>query len=601
MRLLTFGLVSLAQGASLAPRDHTDSSISRPYAEANAAGIVNMLLGGMRQWGSSVHHNGMAFIPARVPEGTLLYHGGVSAEVPDGLEWLAFEIEHAQNFARSFKGDWKPRFPPPGTKPGEKPPAGPGVPPKKPHNGPGGGGPPRGPPPGKGDSPDDDATVGHRGYLHTYRTTRPLKLLYIDGMAAAKAPFGPLDQQDLILATKPISPGYNGEFERATQLCTLLHPAGVDGIVRMEAGFEIIYCDFASGVEQLGAMRQPYPDSEPWFGAVSTFQWLRAVARRYDGIGAQRVQLAWSTAVAGWWYPFNISSLDPARPSMPRFEQASPEMRAAIRTDVIRALGESWPSCGGVDWQGVADMLAARFSRRLQAWAAPEVDPQLFVTQVMATAAPYFDTPLGKDGSLAEGSRVQQETTDREKDAVVRCSESFFYPVAGLESRFTPSDTMIHAALINVTYEICNAIFSTRAALLTAAAPKTTDHGAEAAPPGRPEPETPLNHVLIPAVPKAQPIIQALVAKLDWAEWRRCSGCKVDEECFIAMFPFGTPQDHFSPRCFNDTGMHEHAMLSRENSYWHMGMGGGGRAPESEPVPELLTEEKWGQQVMEEL
>ncbi|PHH55089.1 hypothetical protein CFIMG_002740RA [Ceratocystis fimbriata CBS 114723] len=554
----------LVQGSSLSPsRDHaaTTNLASHSHAEANAFGIFNTVLAGMRQWDSSVHHNGMAFVPAQVPEGTLLYHGGISAEVPDTLEWLAFEIEHAQNFARSFRGDWKPRFPPPGTKPGKKPPAGPGVGPiKPPHSG----------APKGGHRPDD--TTGHRGYLHTYRATRPLKMLYLDGMAAAKAMFGPLDQQDLILATKPIEPGYSSEFERATQICDLFSPIGVDGIIRMEAGFEIIHCNFSSGLEQLSATRQPYPDTEPWFGPVSTFQWLRAVARRYDGIGAHRVQLSWSGAVAGWWYPFNTSSLDPAFASLPRFEQASPKMRAAIRADVVQAMSQDWPPAASVDWQGVVDMVAGRFSRRLEALAAADADPQLFVTQVMETAAPYFNTPLQDDEKKGQAENELSKSSP-EETAVDRCVDSFFYPVVPLIPKFTTADNLIYVALTNVTREICTAMFDARSILLTAA-PKTAAHLDQRPPPGgRPEDEKPpLNHVLIPAVPKAQPIIQALVKKLDWAEWKRCYGCKYNEECFIAMFPFGTPEDHFRPQCFNDTAMHEHAMLSMGNSYWRTGM-----------------------------
>jgi hypothetical protein len=41
-----------------------------------------------------------------VPEGTLLYHGDAYAKVPDIPEWLAFEVEHGEFFAR------KPMFAP---------------------------------------------------------------------------------------------------------------------------------------------------------------------------------------------------------------------------------------------------------------------------------------------------------------------------------------------------------------------------------------------------------------------------------------------------------------------------------------------------------
>ena len=43
--------------------------------------------------------------------------------------------------------------------------------------------------------PNDSYVELHRGYLHVYQTNRPLKLLYIDGMSAAKGDLGPMDTQ----------------------------------------------------------------------------------------------------------------------------------------------------------------------------------------------------------------------------------------------------------------------------------------------------------------------------------------------------------------------------------------------------------------------
>jgi len=36
------------------------------------------------------------------------------------------------------------------------------------------------------------------GYFHTYRTKHPLRLLYLDGQAAAKSSFGTQDTQDKV-------------------------------------------------------------------------------------------------------------------------------------------------------------------------------------------------------------------------------------------------------------------------------------------------------------------------------------------------------------------------------------------------------------------
>jgi len=49
----------------------------------------------MRQFGSTLQHNGMSFAVATLPEDTELYHGTFFQDRINGTEWLAFEPEHA--------------------------------------------------------------------------------------------------------------------------------------------------------------------------------------------------------------------------------------------------------------------------------------------------------------------------------------------------------------------------------------------------------------------------------------------------------------------------------------------------------------------------
>lgn len=204
-------------------------------AKENSVHIFNAVHSAMRQWGSSYHHNGMSIIPAIVPAGINFYHGGGDSERIIGMEWLAFEVEHAEVFARS-------RGPP---RDGDKGPDG------NPR------GPPRGAP---GNHPSqlelieyqsldalEDPSPPRRpimnaGYFHTYRTNRLLNLLYLDGMAAAKCSIGTLDTQDILLLnrnarTEPIW----RDGQRGLDLCALgkLWKMPIDGFIRMEAGFEV--------------------------------------------------------------------------------------------------------------------------------------------------------------------------------------------------------------------------------------------------------------------------------------------------------------------------------------------------------------------------
>lgn len=100
-------------------------------------------------------------------------------------------------------------------------------------------------------------------YMLTYQSTRPLTLLYFDGESAALMGLGQLDTQMLHLYGNVSGPPRDGtpnwhdflepEYRRATGLCAWLEDRGlrggdlgVEGVVRMNAGFEVIWCDFAS-------------------------------------------------------------------------------------------------------------------------------------------------------------------------------------------------------------------------------------------------------------------------------------------------------------------------------------------------------------------
>jgi hypothetical protein len=135
----------------------------------NANHLSNAVHSSMRQWGSSLNHNGMSFFLAVVPSGTYLYHGSSSSEPVQGTEWLAFEPEHATIFAipRMSRQSQHNRQKPLGRSPLE-----------------------------------DHVEVG---YLHTYTVTHDLRLLYIDGLSAGKTLNGTLDTQDILLlnSSKP--------------------------------------------------------------------------------------------------------------------------------------------------------------------------------------------------------------------------------------------------------------------------------------------------------------------------------------------------------------------------------------------------------------
>ena len=98
-------------------------------------------------------------------------------------------------------------------------------------------------------------------FLSTYQTTQSAKCLYFDGASGALGDSGTMDTQMLFLygnTTGPPGKNLTGEFlwdeyARAQRLCGWLHEQnldvpgqGIEGIVRMSAGFEVIWCNFST-------------------------------------------------------------------------------------------------------------------------------------------------------------------------------------------------------------------------------------------------------------------------------------------------------------------------------------------------------------------
>lgn len=533
-------------GVSSSPTHHPDPSA----AEENAFALFNSIHSAMRQFGSSVHHNGLTFYLAQAPEGSVFYHGDYRMTKPPGFEWLAFEFEHAQIFAES----WEPRddldessyetepliqhrlshrmqpllpstsvaantihdqaasqYPIVNDKEVQgndtRDPGGPYLP---------------------------DQSKYARGYFHTYVANRPLNLLYIGGESAAKCDLGPMDSQDYILLDKE-QHGWHGELARASDLCDLAEEwkfeAGgkIDGFVRMEAGFEIIYCDFSDGLDLLSAQASPFrnetgieydPSNEFWRDIGSRtldFEWLRAVAARFHGHPAGRLDVDWSSAVSAFAYSLNLSNPDWSRQDLPRVVNATQEdrlnIRARLREVVVSRGGRTAAEKGVVNWQGVVDKIVTRFSKRLWEMGNAELNVNEFLAVIGTLINPFID--------------YLDESQAAEQHAIDRCAQHYLNRRILRPETWTPEDHAIAAAIGAVSRTMCTSLFSAREVLRL----NTT------------------------AVDEARSITQGLISNLRWSTWKECGNCGPDEICSIPMFPRGSEEDYFHPRCKNATGM----------------------------------------------
>lgn len=568
--LLAAVLALAAASCATASDPHQQHLPDIDAARHNAFALFNSIHSAARQWGSSVHHNGMSFYLAQAPKGSVFYHGGFTATRPSSFEWLAFEVEHAANFAQSWEGQPQPR--PDKSRPHSSDAANLGAillwhrysrstllreAAEAPHlvdqiestqqqlssharemgHDDGHGTLPGNPP---------DLGTPFRGYFHTYRANRPLNLVYIDGEGAAKCPLGTMDSQDLVLL------GWNhtahtpreqmlAEFSRARGFCALAGEwalAGgvkIDGFVRMEAGFEIIYCDFSptGGLDLTSVQASPFrneshldQDSKFSFQSPRLFEWFRAAAARFRGLPTSRLDVDWSSMVSAFAYPVNLSNPDVTRQDLPRLLNSTADERSSIRSRLEEVVIERAGSRAGkkhtIDWQGVVDNIVTRYSHRLALITHQNLTANDFLVVISTLIDPFVD--------------YLDHSPTAERSAASRCTRHHLQSLSLNARAWTPEDHVISAATETVSGTICALLFTTRRLLIDSLATGDVQSALE----------------------QARDIAWGLVHKLKWSTWKECGGCRVDEICSIPMFPVGNLYDYFHPTCKNvsqiDTG-----------------------------------------------
>ncbi|KAI5294626.1 hypothetical protein KEM52_003580 [Ascosphaera acerosa] len=474
--------------AAQLPAEHAEQHDGPTFNHPHATEIFNSIHAAMRQWDSSVLHNGMTFYFATVPTGTQFYHGGSTAARVTGLEWLAFEAEHALGFA------WPADSPPPPVNDDDD----------------------------KGRQQQQLETHSQKpmgagpsssayGYLHTYVTNKDLRLLYLDGMAAAKSGIGTMDLENLILLNGTFPPGGRfQEYDKARAMCNIARNdwhGRINGFLRMEAGFEIILCSFDDDVDvvRITATRRPKPDDKRFHDEMN-LQYMQALASRYDGVGKDVVRLDFGRFVSAFDYDIDLYP-DPTDRARPRLLNASANAIARMRDDLwTLARREGTPSLA-VDWQAASDRVVLRYADVIESLAAGS-EATAFFERLEAVLMPFIDyEQLESAGVAAEPGLTVQ-----------RCAQQFIPHSAR-------DDGLAHKAIYGTAHRIC----STCASLLF-------DHWSTT---------RPMEEQLASGVRR----MRALKEALAWPAWKRCRGCGPDQYCMIPMWPLGDKADYDHPRC----------------------------------------------------
>ncbi|EXJ53621.1 uncharacterized protein A1O5_13188 [Cladophialophora psammophila CBS 110553] len=498
-----------AQPTALPPSEPVDSTDQ----VRNANHIFNAVHSSMRQWGSSIYHNGMSFFPALVPAGIQFYHGNPNQEPVQGLEWLAFEPEHAIIFARRFHRPYEALLPQTGkgteimNQPSFERISSSALKAAKFS-------------PNSMTESHDRHSILERpdipqvdpGWLHTYRTKEATPLLYIDGMSAGKCDKGTLDSQDvLLLNASSDGGGMLWERKRADGLCKLAYErwnGKIKGFIRMEAGFEIIMCSFSDSLDFVQSVRAGQlspegaaPDTSEKSFDWAIWKWIKFVAARYDGIGGRRVRLDYDHFFTAYTYDFDLFS---GETDLPRLENTSAVALDRARDDVDKMV-RSWDPLNTldeksqVDWQSITDMVVERYAgvlKYLLGGKLTKVEDLLEELELIL--------------------RVFIDSDARNKTAEVDRCVAQFNPVEG-----RISTSIVGGSIRAVTREICETLFAAFNADVT--------------------------------LSQAMDKLRSLTKYLDWSVWKKCPQCAFNEVCFIPMWPFGTAEDREHPRCRNSS------------------------------------------------
>jgi hypothetical protein len=386
------------------------------------------------------------------------------------------------------------------------------------------------------------------GWLHTYETTRELRLLYIEGTSAGKSRIGTLDLQDRVLFNDTIDGGVSVEDERARKVCELARTewnGRLDGAIRMATGFEIILCSPEKTLvtvkivpvrwqengnnNRLGPktvdrnekrqrgnekkdnnLKRKKPTSDKFKAAheepnsekptkprEKSGERLRAITSRFDSIGGDRVRIYYDHFVSAYTFDLNLW---PDNSPVPRLEHLSAEDLSPLRDNLTSLIMDHEPDiAGSVNWQSVADLIVARYGRFLQGL----VHEKRHAHRNEHNKKPVPKPPQAQISGLMEGFG------DDPEESIALCSTQFL-PAP------TDRSPLAHQALYNISHKICSTL-----RLLQG------EQGDEV----------------------VRDTVLDLMAYLDWTIWKECRGCRGDEFCAIPIWPRGSKKDFEKPKC----------------------------------------------------
>ncbi|KAL2443884.1 hypothetical protein ABEF95_013154 [Exophiala dermatitidis] len=411
MLLLSVFYALLASGSGLSATYEEEQSYSQNGDIDHY--IFNAINSAGRTCGSSVNPNGMSFFLAKVPKGTLLYHGNPHPYPVNDTEFLAFDPEFSLVFA--------------GKRPGE------------------GRGPPHRGLPGQNqdwlqaEAPESDQDIAlpaedlRAGWLHTYAANKDLNIVYIDGKSGTKSQSGTLDSQDRILFNDSVSGGFGGEYQRAAIFCNASSTRWdnrIDGVIRLNGDWELILCSFKQDLDLVRITRvlgnspfHPPRNLESEMHHQSSHSQKLTISRPH-GIGIDILEINFDHIVSAYDYGLDLFNWtdhesssryspernrqtlkppivprDSCKGRLPRLRHIPSTALEPIRSDIEKLILEHDPNDGRHNWRTITDQTVTRYAGALSSMSDGASTLEALQHQAQALLEPFIDYD-GRDAQL---------------------------------------------------------------------------------------------------------------------------------------------------------------------------------------------------------
>ncbi|AOA65035.1 hypothetical protein PP7435_CHR4-0025 [Komagataella phaffii CBS 7435] len=431
----------------------------------NASIIFNMIHDLFDVKGSSIHPNGMSMVLASLPKGTTLYHTSCNTTDLASPEYYAFNYEVSYNFRPVRGSGMKKRDVDFGS--------------------------------GTTFNSVTPLCFGDRRLL-SLKLTRDLnRLLLLDGNSAAKTTAGNMDSQ-LLLAGRNLSEIVNEEI-LAREICEIYD---IDGIIRMEADFEVILCNLQEYHIYSNVSLQ-YISETSGLSVSDTATLLKlknyehlAVATRDHGFIPLEIDLLSLIT------PINRQSfaIDAYKR---RLLDSSPKLIRSMRQEVHKALKmpKKDTKTPANDWKALIGRCMDKYTPfllSLQNYTAAETNIAEFANRAYLL--------LGNHAIRYLDSSVE-ELDIRYKQAIESAVDDLTIPIFPIHS---DSEVLIHSALRVVVEHVVTFLFDTHRGLAMHKETRNLTSFDLASLHGR---------------------LSEIITMLDWASFYRCEECSAGHVC----------------------------------------------------------------------